>query len=169
MTRLALAALAVVLAARAAHAAPHAPPKPAHAAQPARAAQLVRAVIVSGDGQSAHAYVTPGRKRYQTEIPSALVVRVPAPAPRKGDRRVHFTCITSGCTFAPTDQPDDGVYVERVDGVDNAYVAKIHKGVAAVRVTIESPAATRAYTVRADPVVQRGERAQPVSFTLTAR
>jgi hypothetical protein len=165
MMRLALAL--AVLALAAAHAAPHATPRPKHAgAGPLR---LVRAVIVSGTGQTAHAYIAGAAKRYQAEYAAALVVRVPAPLPRDGKRYVRFTCITGGCTFAPTDQPENGKWVERVEGVENAYKVQIDRGAAALRVTTETPTATGTYTVRAEPVVYAGERAAPADFALTGR
>jgi hypothetical protein len=162
MMRVLLAASVLALAA--AHAAPpHAKP---HRASPARA---LRAVIVSGNAQTAHAYIASGKKRYQTDFPNALVVRVTASPPPGGTRYVVFTCVTNGCTFAPADQPNGGTYVDRVADVDNAYKVKIHNGTAALRVTTEVPVATGTYTVRADPSVQKGERAVPASFQLTAR
>ena len=161
-----LTAAAAVLAFAAAHPAPLA--KPPHAA-PVR---IVRAAIVSGDGQSAHAYAASGRKRYQSDFPAALVVRIPSQPHRKTFFHVIFTCVTKECTFAPTDQPDHGDFLERVkDGGDdspNAYDVKVHNGVAALRVMVEAPAIENV-TVRAQPVTQKGERAVPASFVLHMR
>ena len=149
----------------------------ANAAQPATHAgtaplRIVRATIVSGDRQTAHAYVANGKKLYQAEFPAALVVKIPSQPHRKGDFHVIFTCVSPDCTFAPTDQPDKGEFLDRVkhgeDESENAYDVKIHNGVAALRVTIDSPA-LRTVVVRADPVVQSGERAVPTSFSLTVR
>ena len=165
MMRLALAVSVLALAA--AQAAPHATPHPEQArAGPVR---LVRAVIVKGSGQTAHAYIAGAKKRYQAEFSGALVVRVPAPLPRDGKRYVRFTCITGGCTFAPTDQPENGKWIDRVEGVDNEYKVTIAKGIATLRLTTETPTATGTYTVRAEPVVYKGERAVPADFALTAR
>jgi hypothetical protein len=165
LARAALAASALTLAAT------------ANAAQPAtRAAaapvRIVQATIVSGNGQSAHAYVANGKRLYEAEFPAALVVRIPSQPPRKGAFHVIFTCVSRGCTFAPTDQPDKGLYLDRVKNgdveSDNAYDVKVYKGVAALRVTIDSPT-LRTVVVRADPVVQNGERAVAASFSLTVR
>lgn len=134
--------------------------------------RIVRATIVSGDAQSAHAYVANGKPLYEAEFPAALTVRIPNQPHRKGFFHVIFTCVSPNCTFAPTDQPDSGTYVERVknggDESENAYDVKVFKGVAALRVTIDSPA-LRTVLVRADPVVQNGERAVPTSFSLSLR
>ena len=134
--------------------------------------RIVRATIVSGNGQSAHAFVANTKPLYRAEFPAALVVRIPSQPRRKGDFHVIFTCVSPDCTFAATDQPDNGEFLDRVkngeDESDHAYDVKIHKGVAALRVTIDSPA-LRTVVVRADPVVQNGERAVPTSFSLTLR
>jgi hypothetical protein len=134
--------------------------------------RIVRATIVSGDGQNAHAYVANGKALYHAEFPAALVVRIPSQPHRKGDFHVIFTCVSPDCTFAPTDQPDKGEFLDRVkngdDESDHAYDVRVHNGVAALRVTIESPT-LRTVVVRADPVVQNGERAVPTSFSLTVR
>ena len=132
----------------------------------------MRATIVSGDRQSAHAYVAGGKAAYRAEFGAALVVRIPSPPRRKEVLHVIFTCVSPNCTFAPTDQPDNGDFVERVkdgeDESDHAYDVKVHNGVAALRVTVDSPG-LRTVVVRADPVVQNGERAVPASFSLTLR
>jgi hypothetical protein len=170
MMRLAVAVWALALAAAhpAPHASPpHASPRPQHArAGPPR---IVRAVIVSGNGQTAHAYIAGAVKRYDAEFANPLVVRVPAPLPRDGKRYVRFTCVTKGCTFAPTDQPENGKFVERVANVENEYKVEIHRGAFALRVTTEMPTATGTRTVRATPVVYEGERAVTVTFELTSR
>lgn len=133
---------------------------------------IVRAAIVSGDGQSVHAYVANGKKLYEAEFPATLVVRIPSQPHRKGDFHVIFTCVSPDCTFAQTDQPDKGEFLDRVkhgeDESEIAYDVKVHNGVAALRVTIDSPG-LRTVVVRADPVVQHGERAVPTSFSLTLR
>jgi autotransporter adhesin len=148
-----------------------------NAAQPATHAttepvRVVRAMIVSGDGQSAHAYVANGKRLYEAGFPAALVVRIPSQPQRKEFFHVIFTCVSQGCTFVATDQPDGGEFLDRVKHgdveSDNAYDVKIHNGVAALRVTIDSPT-LRTVVVRADPVVQNGERAVPTSFSLRVR
>jgi hypothetical protein len=148
-----------------------------NAAQPATHAttepvRIVRAMIVSGDGQSAHAYVANGKRLYEAGFPAALVVRIPSQPHRKEFFHVIFTCVSQDCTFVATDQPDGGEFLDRVKHgdveSDNAYDVKIHNGVAALRVTIDSPT-LRTVVVRADPVVQNGERAVPTSFSLRVR
>jgi hypothetical protein len=162
LARVALAAAALTLAAT------------ANAAQPATHAttepvRIVRATIVSGDGQSARAYVANGKRSYEAEFPAALVVRIPSQPHRKDFFHVIFTCVSQGCTFVATDQPDHGDFLDRVKNGDdesaNAYDVKIHNGVATLRVTIDSPT-LGPVVVRADPVVQNGERAVPTSFSL---
>lgn len=165
LARAALAAAALAFAANA-----HAAQRPARTtAAPVR---IVRATIVSGNGQIAHAYVANGKRLYEAEFPAALVVRIPAQPPRNDDFHVIFTCVSPDCTFAKSDQPDDGAYLDRVKHGDveseNAYDVKIHAGVAALRVTIDAPA-LRTVVVRADPVVRNGERAVATSFSLTMR
>jgi len=162
---LVLTASAVALAASANAAQPPHPPRPG----PVR---ILRAVVFSGNGQSARAYVANGKKLYEAEFPVTLSVRVPGAPKRKEFFHVIFTCVSPDCTFAASDQPDAGDFLDRVKSGDeeseNAYDVKIHNGVAALRVTVDSPA-LRTVIVRADPVVQHGERAVPAMFRLTLR
>src|ERR1700736_5873314 len=138
MIRLALAA-AVVAFTAGAHPAAYHPHRPA--------LTVVRAVIVGGTPQSAHAYVAPGEKKYYAEFPGTLLVRWSGPKVRDGWRKVRFTCVND-CSFLATDQPDNGTKVDRVADVENAYEAKVVNGVAALRVTIEGDVLGQ-YVVRA--------------------
>jgi hypothetical protein len=129
--------------------------------------RIVRAEIVSGTPQFAHAYAAPAEKKYYAEFPEALTVRWRGVPSRDGERVVRFTCVTE-CSFRATDQPDQGKHITRVTDVENAYDAKVVGGKAAVRVTVEGDTLGR-YTVRAEPVARRGERPVAGSFVLTLR
>ena len=132
-----------------------------------RALEL-RAQAVSGAQQSATAYVVSNAPRYLTEFPELLVVRVPG-APPGDDFRIRFHCVTPGCTLVPADQPHDGDNVERIDRT--AYKAKLVKGLASIRISVESTRPDAVYTVRAEPIVRNpGERADAAAtFTLISR
>jgi hypothetical protein len=155
-----LAALAVVAFALGAAAAP-AP----HAARTAvKKLAAVRAVIVSGDRQRQRAYAALSRPKYDAEFSKTLIVRVSGPQPETGDRLVVFSCVTPGCTFVSTDQPDDGKDVERVGTL---YKVTVVKGRAALNVTLEGDSPASGYIVKAEPSVHDGERAIAATFTLT--
>ncbi len=129
---------------------------------------VVRAVIVSGTPQSAHAYAAVAEKKYYAEFPHTLLVRWSGPPSRDGSREVQFTCITKGCSFLPTDQPEHGELVDRVPDADDAYDAKVVNGQAALRVTVKGDT-LGTYTIRAEPIAYRRERAVPTFFRLTLR
>jgi hypothetical protein len=156
-----LAALAVVTFALGAAATP--PPRGARTAVKNLAA--VRAEIVSGDRQKVRAYATLSRPTYAAGFPTTLIVRVSGPKPKEGDDRiVVFSCVTPGCTFVSTDQPDEGKYIERVGTL---YKVTVVKGRAALNVTLEGDSPASDYIVKALPSVHDGERAVAASFTLT--
>ena len=85
-----------------------------------------RLAIVAGTPQTAQAWVAARANRYETKFDRALVVRV-APAKTK----VRFRCITRGCEFPASDQPET---VTRVD--PNAYDVAAVKGQASIKLTI---------------------------------
>ena len=153
-----LAALAVVtFALGAAKPAPHA----TRTIAPKRAA--VRAEIVSGNGQNPLAYAAVSRSKYVADFPKSLVVRVSGPRPKEGERLVVFSCVTPGCAFISTDQPDEGKYIDRVGTL---YKVTVVKGRAALNVTLEGDSPAGDYVVKAEPSVHDGERAVPALFTL---
>lgn len=82
--------------------------------------------IKSGTPQTARAWVAARANRYETRFDAALVVRV-TPAKTK----VRFRCITRGCEFPASDQPDS---VSRVD--PSAYDVTSAKGEASIKLTI---------------------------------
>jgi hypothetical protein len=86
------------------------------AAAPAN--ELVRLTIRSGTPQTAPAWVAARADRYETKFDKALVVDT-APAKLK----IRFRCITKGCEFPASDQPDT---VTRVD--TSAYDVAAVKG-----------------------------------------
>ena len=176
--RLALAAWTLALTATA-QAAPHAKP------QPASPALVARARIVSGNLQTARAFVSTAAAKYVTDFPAPLVVAVDA-RPLEGElRRVRFRCATKGCTLAPAEQGDnvDNVHAVRTpartgDGktiadkfvVDpSAKDADVVDGRASLHVAIEAARPEATYTLTATPILQDFERAVPASFTLTSR
>jgi hypothetical protein len=85
-----------------------------------------RISIKSGTPQTAQAWVAARANRYETKFDAALVVRV-APAKTK----VRFRCITRGCEFPASDQPDS---VSRVDA--STYDVASAKGEASIKLTI---------------------------------
>lgn len=131
-----------------------------------RAVSVLRAAVISGTPQSAHAYASWSKKAYYADFPAPLVVRWIGPPPGEQQRKVEFTC--EGCTFLPTDQPNKGANVERINGVENAYTAKVVHGVATLRVNVEAPN-FGTYVVRAQPVARAHERAERSTFQLTLR
>lgn len=161
MMRLALASAVLALAA-AAHAAPHAQLH-AKAAPPAK---VVRVTIVSGSGQTARAYVAPAEKSYVTEFPGLLVVRMDGVPPGE-PRHVRFVCVTKSGKFDAADQPNAGEGINHAE--DGSYGVETVKGTASLRVAIKAAVVGGTYTVRAEPVVRKGERGVPAFFTLTTR
>jgi hypothetical protein len=161
MMRLALAAAALALTA-AAHTAQQ--PKPRPAAQ----AVAVHARIISGNLQTARAFVSTAASTYVTEFPAPLVVAVDA-TPQEGEmRRVRFHCATKGCTLAPAEQPDRDL-VHFVKGDSSTKDVDIVDGRASIGIAIEAARPDATYTLTATPLVQPGERAVPASFRLTSR
>ncbi len=149
MARLVLIAACASLAGTvsAAHAAPvHA--RPARSAKPAVA---VRALIVSGTPQSAHAYAEPAAAKYVTEFTRPLVVRVSgAKNPKLG---VRFSCITRGCELPPQVQPDE---VKRIDPRTFEVQSKDGKASISLTVSTDTP---QTVEIVAEPVAGPGERA----------
>jgi hypothetical protein len=86
----------------------------------------VRLTIRSGTPQTARAWVAARADRYETKFDKALVVDV-VPAKTK----IRFRCITKGCEFPASDQPDT---VARVD--TSAYDVASVKGKATIKLTI---------------------------------
>jgi hypothetical protein len=82
--------------------------------------------VKSGTPQTARAWVAARANRYETRFDDALVVRV-SPAKIK----VRFRCITRGCEFPPSDQPDT---VSRVDA--SAYDVESRQGLATIKLTV---------------------------------
>ena len=167
--RLALAA-AVLAFAAAAHGSPHpkASPHAKATPNPKRAPdRVIRAVIDSGDAQTAQAYAEPAKSKYVTEFPKLLQVRIPAWPREGGELRVRFACVTPGCTFAAADQPNDGKFVDHVH--PSVYDGHITKGTAFVKIAVEGDRPAAVYTVTATPRTGKGERAVPATFTLTSR
>jgi hypothetical protein len=118
----------------------------------AAATELPRLTIKSGSPQTARAWVAARANRYETKFDAALVVTV-SPAKTK----VRFRCITRGCEFPASDQPDS---VSRVD--PGAYDVASSKGEASIKLTI--------WTVTPEDVVvvaQPADRSTPqVRFVL---
>jgi hypothetical protein len=85
-----------------------------------------RIAIVAGTPQSGRAWVAARANRYETKFDHALVVRV-APS----NTKVRFRCITRGCEFPASDQPDT---VTRAG--PNAYDVAPVKGEASIKLTI---------------------------------
>jgi hypothetical protein len=174
--RLALA-VSVLALAGAGHATPAAQPSAARAAKPHPSAKpkplkVVRAIVVSGEGQSAHAYAAPAASAYQTELPKPVVVRVDGPAvPKQHPRHVVFTCVSKDCVFAPAEQYEFNDYTSRAKDdndkeVANAYDARMERGRAGAHLILQGPVPVASYTIRALPVANRGERAVPTFFTV---
>ncbi|MBV8642779.1 MAG: hypothetical protein JO225_02560 [Candidatus Eremiobacteraeota bacterium] len=134
-----------------------------HAAHPP-VPVVVRAVVVSGDRQHARAYAAGSSKTYVAEFAQPLVVRVVGgSAPVGSTRHVRFHCI--GCTFPPTEEKDE---VKRVD--PSTWSSPIEEGQADVQVIVQGAGAPPfAYTIIAEPVAGRGERATATTFTVFTR
>lgn len=97
---------------------------------PAASSDAPRLTIVSGTPQTARAWVAARADMFETRFDGALVVAV-VPAKTK----VRFRCITKGCVFPASDQPDS---VSRVD--PSAYDVATAKGRASIKLTIWTPA-----------------------------
>lgn len=139
-----------------------------HGKEKPKAPVLVRAIVVSGSGQSARAFVAASTAGYVTDFPAPLVVRV-LPKPKPGDERhVKFRCVTDRCTFAAADQPNEGKNVEHV--LPWVYDVTVDgDGKATLRIAVVTRAVGGAVTIRAEPVADDGERAQSATITLTTR
>ena len=157
-----LAVLAVMVFAVGAAPKPH----PARSHRPAAKLADVRVTVAAGNDQTAPAYAAISRSKYDTDFPTHLDVRVSGPPPRKGNRTILFTCVTPGCTFLSTDQPEEGKHVDRVGDV---YKVRVVRGHAVLHVTLESDTPVQNYVVSARPSVRPGERAIGTAFTLMAR
>ncbi len=92
----------------------------------AAAGDAPQITIKSGSPQTVHAWVAAREKKYEMDIPAALVVNV---SPDK--TKIRFRCITPGCEFPPSDQPES---VSRVDA--SAYDVAAAKGEASIKLTI---------------------------------
>jgi hypothetical protein len=92
----------------------------------APASEPVHLTLRSGSPQTARAWVAARANRYETKFDKALVVDG---APDK--TKIRFRCITKGCEFPASDQPDT---VTRVD--PSAYDATSVKGEAAIKLTV---------------------------------
>jgi hypothetical protein len=93
---------------------------------PASGKDVPRLTLKSGTPQTARAWVAARATRFETDFNAALVVNV-SPAKLK----VRFRCITHGCEFPASDQPDT---VSRVDA--SAYDVQGVKGTASIKLTI---------------------------------
>ena len=136
-----------------------------HAAHPP-VPVVVRAVVVSGDKQQAHAYAAAGSKAYLTEFPQPLVVRIEGGSADHGARLVRFRCTTPGCVFPPVDADAEPKSLERHG---QTLVVAVENGRAQIRafVRAQNPAVT--YTIVAEPVNDNSERAVAATFTIVSR
>jgi hypothetical protein len=125
----AIRALAGALAlAASTNAAPRSVPKAQHAVN-------LRAKIVSGNPQTARAYVALAAPKYLSEFPDLLVVAVDAPALEGQKRAVRFHCVTKGCALVAADQPDPNL-IHIIDAATRE--AEIENGRASIRISIEA-------------------------------
>jgi hypothetical protein len=124
------------------------------AAQHASAASRLR--VVSGSGQTAWAYAASTEPGYVTTFARPLVVGVSG---RPLVANVRFRCVTRGCRFAASIQPDD---VKRID--PQTYEVRVRSGTATLRPTLSTDAPERV-AVDVRPVAGPGV----ARFTLTAR
>ena len=155
-------ALAGALLAGTAAAAPHVqPPRPAQV-------RTIEAVAVAGSLQTAHAYAAPAEAKYVTEFPQVLVVRVNGLSPGRHKHGVRVSCATKGCVLAPTEQPNEGKFLDR-DPDQAAYDVDVIDGVAMIRIATEADTPQQTYTIVATPAAGRGERAVSARFSLTSR
>jgi hypothetical protein len=118
-------------------------------------AAVLAVTVQSGTPQTAQAWVATRADRYETDFHDALVVKA-----AKGVAKVRFRCITRGCEFPPSDQPDN---VSRVDA--SAYDVEPKKGIASIKLIV--------WTVTPEDVIivaQPSERPGPrVRFVLNER
>jgi hypothetical protein len=120
--------------------------------------------IVSGSEQSAQAYASGNAETYVAEFAQDLTVRLRGRHP--ASVAVRFSCISAGCTFPKSDQPDE---VSRPDDDPRSYDVKTSRDRAALHVTLGIPAPGR-YVVLASPVVNgKARTAQGVRFILIVR
>jgi hypothetical protein len=118
-------------------------------------ATAARIAVVSGTPQSAHAWVAPRANRYETKFDAALVVSVSPP-----ETKVRFRCVTRGCEFPASEQPET---VTRVDA--STYDVAAAKGQAAIKLTVWT-VAPETVTVVARPAEEDGPQ---VRFILNAQ
>jgi hypothetical protein len=85
-----------------------------------------RIAVKSGTPQTARAWVAARANRYEAKFDNALVVSV-----WPGKAKVRFRCITRGCEFPASEQPDS---VTRVDA--SAYDVAATNGEAAIKLTV---------------------------------
>ena len=121
----------------------------------APAPALTRLTMVSGSGQSAHAWVAVGTKEYETVFETPLVVHV-----TPDDGKVRFTCVTAGCTFPPQ------VVGENANRASaSAFDVDADSGTASITLTVRTPT-VEPISVIAQAANGHGPRLQ---FTLIAR
>jgi len=89
-------------------------------------AAALAVTVQSGTPQTARAWVAARADRYETHFDGALVVKAAT-----GVAKVRFRCITRGCEFPPSDQPDN---VVRVDAA--AYDVVPKKGLASIKLIV---------------------------------
>lgn len=126
------------------------------AAQHRPALARVRVRVVSGAGQTAQAYAASTEPGYVTTFAQPLVVGVSG---RPAVASVRFRCVTRGCRFAASIQPDD---VKRID--PQTYEVRVRRGRASLRPTLSTDTPER---VAVDVRPARGSGV--ARFTLTAR
>jgi hypothetical protein len=111
-----------------------------------------RIAVKSGTPQTARAWVAARANRYEAKFDNALVVSVWPPK-----AKVRFRCITRGCEFPASEQPDS---VTRIDA--GAYDVAAANGEAAIKLTV--------WTVTPEDVVVIAQPAEAdgpqVRFTL---
>ena len=109
----------------------------------------------SGTPQTARAWVAARADRYETHFDSPLVVKVGG-----GVDKVRFRCITRGCEFPPSDQPNN---VSRADA--SAYDVVPSRGIASIKLII--------WTVTPETVIivaqPSGQPGPQVRFVLNER
>jgi len=127
------------------------------------AAVLVLALgldAVGGTPQNAPAYAASNAAEYVTTFAHPLVVTVRG----KNRGKIRFSCISPGCRFPPSDQPDS---VTRFD--PRSYDVEPEKGKASIELTLATPA-PGTFTVIAYPAADAAKKNRPeVRFTLVAR
>lgn len=110
---------------------------------------VTRIAIASGTPQSAQAWVAARANRYEAKFDGALVVRV-----SRAITKIRFRCVTRGCEFPPSDQPDT---VTRVD--PNAYDVMAVKGQASIKLTVWTVTPENVVVV-AQPAEETGPQVQ---------